>query len=230
MPRPSQPNTARQLQSLRAVVFDVGEVLIDETREYAAWADWLRVPRHTFAAVFGGVIARGCDYRETFELFRPGFDLALERKRREEAGCPETFGPEDLYADARPCLLELKAKGYLVGIAGNQTVRAERLLRELGLPADWIGTSAGWGLEKPSLGFFARIAEECKCPPTQIAYVGDRIDNDVRPALAAGMVGVFLRRGPWGYLYSSHPDAANAHILIDSLHELPERLAKLRSL
>ncbi|MBP5939876.1 hypothetical protein F3K43_30830 [Streptomyces sp. LBUM 1476] len=37
--------------------------------------DWLGVPRHTFHAVFGAVIAQGRDYRETFHEFRPGFDL-----------------------------------------------------------------------------------------------------------------------------------------------------------
>lgn len=48
---------------IRAVVFDVGECLVDETREYGTWADWLGAPRHTFAAQFGAVIAQGKDYR-----------------------------------------------------------------------------------------------------------------------------------------------------------------------
>src|SRR4051812_36607199 len=60
---------------IRAVVFDVGECLVDETREYGTWADWLGVPRHTFHAMFGAVIAQGRDYRETFLEFRPSFDL-----------------------------------------------------------------------------------------------------------------------------------------------------------
>ncbi len=82
---------------LSAVFFDVGETLVDETREYGAWADWLGVPRHTFSAVCGAVIARGGDYRETFQHFRPGFDLWAERERRAEVGQPETFGESDLY-------------------------------------------------------------------------------------------------------------------------------------
>jgi diguanylate cyclase len=49
---------------IRAVVFDVGECLVDQTREHGTWADWSGVPRHTFAATFGAVIARGLDYRE----------------------------------------------------------------------------------------------------------------------------------------------------------------------
>jgi hypothetical protein len=60
---------------IRAVVFDVGECLVDESREYGTWADWLGVPRHTFSAVFGAVIAQGRDYRETFQVFRPGLTL-----------------------------------------------------------------------------------------------------------------------------------------------------------
>jgi hypothetical protein len=38
---------------VKAVVFDVGETVVDESREYGAWADWLGVPRHTFSSVFG---------------------------------------------------------------------------------------------------------------------------------------------------------------------------------
>ncbi|MGH3902638.1 MAG: hypothetical protein ACRDTE_00290 [Pseudonocardiaceae bacterium] len=104
-----------------------------------------------FSAVFGAVIARGGDYRETFQYFRPGFGLTIERKRRAQAGQAETFGDENLYADARPCLADLQQMGIRVGLAGNQTARAERILKALDLPeVDGIGTSAGWGLDKPS--------------------------------------------------------------------------------
>ena len=62
---------------------------------------------------------------------------------------------------------------------------------------------------------------------------GDRLcrrsfDNDVRPALAAGMVAVFVRRGPWGYIHATHPEVARAHLGIASLDDLPERLTLLR--
>lgn len=68
--------------------------------------DWLGIPRHTFSAVFGATIARGLDNRETFQVFRPGFDLAEERRRRADAGAPEWFGEDDLYPDVRPALGE----------------------------------------------------------------------------------------------------------------------------
>lgn len=128
-----------------AVFFDVGETLIDESTEYHAWADWLGVPRHTFSAVFGQTLARGQGYRQVFHRFRPGFDLAEERRRRAEAGLAEHVDGRDLYPDVRDCLTRLRAAGYVVGVAGNQTARAGRLLGELNLPTDLVATSADWG-------------------------------------------------------------------------------------
>jgi HAD superfamily hydrolase (TIGR01662 family) len=193
---------------IKAVVFDVGETLVDESREYGTWADWLGVPRHSFSAVFGGVIALGMDYREAFQYFRPGFDLAEERERRADAGQPETFGEGDLYPDARPALAALRDMGLWVGIAGNQTSRAGKILRELDLPADMIATSDDWGVSKPDPAFFRALADATPHEPSEIVYVGDRVDNDLKPAKAAGMRTAFIRRGPWGYILENHPDMA----------------------
>ena len=211
---------------LRAVFFDVGETIVDESREYGTWADWLGIPRHTFSAVFGAVIARGGDYRETFQHFKPGFDLAAERDRRAEAGQPESFTEADLYPDARRCLAALREQGLLVGLAGNQTSRAEGILRSLDFPVDVIGTSDGWGVEKPSAAFFQRLIEEAGCPAEQILYVGDRLDNDVKPAQQQGIATAFLRRGPWGYILNYQAVLDRCLFRLDSLAELPELVAK----
>ena len=80
-----------------------------------------------------------------------------------------------------------------------------------------IGSSARWGIEKPAPEFFARIVDESGVRPEEIAYVGDRVDNDIEPALAAGLVAVHLRRGPWGHLHE--PPAAA--LRVSSLEELP---------
>ncbi|MGW2595443.1 HAD family hydrolase [Streptomyces sp. NPDC001515] len=183
---------------IRAVVFDVGECLVDETREYGTWADWLGVPRHTFAAMFGAVIAQGRDYRDVFQEFQPGFDLYAEREKRAEAGRPESFGEEDLYPEVRDALRALRAAGLWLGIAGNQTVRAGRILRELFTDdVDLIGTSDDWGASKPDPLFFERLAEVVPHAPEEILYVGDRVDNDLRPGAQAGMQTALVRRGPW---------------------------------
>lgn len=122
-----------------------------------------------------------------FQRFRPGFDL--ERALRAQAGVGERFDATDLYEDARPCVADLQARGPIVGVAGNQTRRGEQLLRGLRLPVDWIGTSAGWGVEKPSRVFSELVVAACGCRAPEVAYVGDRLDNDVAPAYRAGLVG-----------------------------------------
>lgn len=211
---------------IEAVFFDVGETLVDETREYGTWADWLGVPRHTFSAVFGAVIAQGKDYRETFHVFRPGFDLAVERARRAAAGQPETFAEENLYDDARPCLQQLQASGLRVGLAGNQTARAEVILKALGLPVDVIGTSDGWGVEKPSPGFFERVVEEAGAAAESVLYVGDRLDNDIRPAQEAGIATALVRRGPWGHILDLPEVEGRCLFRLAGLAELPAQVAK----
>ncbi len=211
---------------IKAVVFDVGETLVDESREYGTWADWLGVPRHSFSAVFGAVIALGMDYREAFQYFRPGFNLDAERARRADAGQPETFGESDLYPDVRPAMAALRDMGLWIGVAGNQTSRAGDILRKLDLPADMIATSDDWGVGKPDPAFFRALAEATPCAPGEIVYVGDRIDNDLKPAKAAGMSTAFIRRGPWGYIWENHPDMATAaDWRLTTLTELPALLA-----
>jgi FMN phosphatase YigB (HAD superfamily) len=200
---------------IEAVVFDFGETLYDETRAWSAIADAAGVPRLTFMATLGGLIAAGRSHREIFDLFavpEPRQWLPLDAV--------------DLYPDALPCILALRARGLRLGIAANQPDRAAEIGRTLGIELDLVATSAVWGVEKPSPAFFTRIASELLLPPAAIAYVGDRVDNDVRPAAAAGMCAVFVRRGPWGWIQcptGSPPDAA---FTVEDLLDLPEALAQ----
>ena len=105
------------------------------------------------------------------------------------------------------------------GSAG--VARAHDILLSLDLPVDWIGTSSRWGVEKPRTEFFERVAAECFLPPSEVAYVGDRLDNDVLPAKAAGLRTIVIRRGPWGTWVAEQGAVGAADALIDSLAELP---------
>ncbi len=90
-----------------------------------------------------------------------------------------------------------------------------------------ISCSGLLGAEKPDERFFSGLADALDLPAGEIAYVGDRVDNDVVPAARAGMKAVFIRRGPWGVLQADWPEAARAHARIESLAELPEALARV---
>ena len=217
------------MTTIRAVVFDVGETLVDETAAWDDWADWLGVPRFTFQAVLGGVIARGLDHRVAFELIRPGIDLDAQHRARHAAGRRSTVTVDDFYPDALPCLRSLVDTGYRVGIAANQPAATEAVLSALDVPLALVASSARWRVAKPDPAFFVRICDELELPPDQIAYVGDRLDNDIEPATAAGMTAILVRRGPWAMLQTAgrDPDASGAFAMIESLAELPDVLSRL---
>jgi HAD superfamily hydrolase (TIGR01509 family) len=194
--------------ALRAVVFDVGETLVDETGMWERAADAAGVPRFTLMGVLGGLAARGESHSKAWEI------LAVEWPA-------STWTPDEFYADALPCLERVRSRGLFAGAVGNMPAESEEPLRE---HVDLVGSAGRWGVEKPAPEFFERIATEAGIATEEIAYVGDRVDNDVRPARAAGMVAVHLRRGPWGYLQSG---AEEAHLHIDSLAELPEAFERV---
>jgi FMN phosphatase YigB (HAD superfamily) len=154
-------------------------------------------------------------------------DFASVRKLRAASGWTYDFIASDLYPDAIPCLTALRERGYKVLIAGNQPLESEAALARLNVPVDLIASSAGWGVSKPDSKFFDKVIEVAGEVPGSIAYVGDRLDNDVLPTLAAGMKSVFVRRGPWGWMHAQLPEIERAHIRIESLLDLPDRLAAL---
>jgi FMN phosphatase YigB (HAD superfamily) len=90
--------------------------------------------------------------------------------------------------------------------------------------ADVVGSSERWGVAKPDPAFFQRLIAEAGCAPDEILYVGDRVDNDVLPALAAGLQAIHLARGPWGVVQARWPEAAGLR-RIRLLAELPAMLA-----
>jgi FMN phosphatase YigB (HAD superfamily) len=187
--------------AVEAVVFDIGETLVDESDHWRSVAEAAGVPALTLMGVIGGVIARGRDFREAWDVL--------------EVAPPEGEFPMDTwYPDALACLGRLRSAGYRVCACGNTPRSAEALVAPY---VDAVASSAGLGVQKPSPAFFARIVELAGVPAAKIAYVGDRVDNDVVPAIAAGMVGVHIRRGPWGHLQSP-PEGA---VRIRSLDELP---------
>ncbi|MFI7287884.1 HAD hydrolase-like protein [Streptomyces anulatus] len=59
--------------------------------------------------------------------------------------------------------------------------------------------------------FFEHVIEATPAEPGEIPYVGDRLDNDIRPALQAGLLTALIRRGPWG----GHNPAARSGRLSD---------------
>lgn len=217
------------MNGIRVLVFDVGETLIDESRIWSRWADRLGVTRLTMLGAIGAMAALDRSHRDALLLVRPGLDVEAELaawRREDPGGLRENFDADDLYPDVRESLGALRRAGYRVVIAGNQPPQAGPALEAMDLPVDAIHTSAEWGVEKPDPAFFAKVVAVAGEEPSRVLYVGDRLDNDVLPARAAGMRTALLRRGPWGFLHATRAEAALADYVVDGLDDLVSRLAR----
>ncbi|MCA8090865.1 hypothetical protein LGM65_08145 [Burkholderia anthina] len=95
--------------------FDVGETLVDESRDWSEWADYLGVSRLSLHASLGAVIERGQHHHRVFEMARPGVNFTELRRERELAGAAYSLGAQDLYPDVVPCLKGLRDVGVVLG-------------------------------------------------------------------------------------------------------------------
>jgi FMN phosphatase YigB (HAD superfamily) len=200
-------NSARRRPGrIRAVFFDLGETLLDESAKYTAWADACGVPRHAFLAVLGGFAARGRDETDVAAYFRPA----------DPPPAPAVVGTP--YPDAAPCLTALRDRGLIVGLAAAG-VGARAEAGPLAAAADLVTAGVAGTPE-----YFAAMVVASGCLPEEILYVGDRLDVDVRPAVAAGLVAALVRRGPYGHVHASGPDAATADFRLNGLAALVDLL------
>jgi HAD superfamily hydrolase (TIGR01509 family) len=207
------------------VVFDIGETLVDETALWASWARWLQVPEFTLYGVVGGLAERGEDHQQFVPMLKPGSSFAAELTAKEAAGEGWAERGLELYPDAVPCLHTLARDGWRILVGGNQPASFQRLVEQLELPVHLVTSSESLGAAKPDSRFFTAIAAAGGVAPAQCVHVGDRVDNDVVAARAAGMVPVHVRRGPWGVLHSDDPAV---DLQVQSLAELPALLMTLR--
>jgi HAD superfamily hydrolase (TIGR01549 family) len=209
----------------RWICLDVGETLVDETRVFRTWAEIFGLPEFTLMAVLGGSITNG----ETPDDWRRFFELIQQPEWRDQQPAFEerygSFRAEDLYPDAIRAVEGLKDKGYRVAVTANQPARRHAELEALGIRVDAMGMSDAMGVAKPDAAFFERSLQLMGSPdPGSVAYVGDRVDNDVRPSAAAGLRAIWIRRGPWGFLHEDIDGAAR--LVVRSLDELVERIGE----
>jgi FMN phosphatase YigB (HAD superfamily) len=155
-----------------------------------------------------------------FDVGETLVDEAATYRRWETEGTTSfVFADRDLHADALPCFAALRGRGLRLGAAGNMYAHHEDFLLD---HVDFVGSSERWGVQKPNGRFFGRVVEEAGAPAGDILYVGDRVDNDVVPALAAGLRAVRIRRGA-----HAHVESPDGTVTIGSLDELPEALARV---
>lgn len=129
-----------------------------------------------------------------------------------------------MYADVLPLLRALHGRVQVCVLANQEASVIEALRRDgLGELIDIWGVSAVVGHEKPSRELFDWSLARAGTSADRAVHIGNRLDNDVRPAKALGLGTVWVLRG-------DAPDAptpeqrAEADLTVESLDGLAEAL------
>jgi 2-haloalkanoic acid dehalogenase type II len=128
------------------------------------------------------------EMRRALEL--PGLDHATARRAMLEA---LEFRP---YPDVLPGLAELRERGLTLVIASNWDCSLPDWLEPTGITelVDGVVTSAEVGAPKPDPRVFERALTIAGVAAAEALHVGDKLDNDVEGAGAAGVRAVLLQR------------------------------------
>lgn len=127
-------------------------------------------------------------------------DICARVHRRLEETSRERYaerGGIELRPGIPQLLARLKDAGLAQGVAANQPAWMMDELDRIGIGHcfDKRSVSATLGYKKPDTRLFLAACEQLGVEPTETAMIGDRIDNDVCPAITLGMKTVLFRTG-----------------------------------
>ncbi len=101
-----------------------------------------------------------------------------------------------------------KRRNIKLFVTSNWDFRLPGILKNLGIDTcfEKIITSALVGFEKPSAKIFQYLVSSAQCDPEQILHVGDRLEDDLKGAQAAGLKAALYRgNGQGGQKFQSIP-------------------------
>lgn len=227
---------------VRAVLLDLGGVLLNEDAEYEAWDEnMLQLLRahgnHTDASTYHEALTaatRRCDpsprTSALWTLVRPDLEkfVALKTQFRAFTGQVEDHLKLARVRPGAHDVVAALAARYELALAANQPSAVVGLLRDENLLSyfRWQRVSEDMGIAKPDPLFFRVILDAIGVPPDQAVMVGDRLDADVLPAKQVGMRTVRVLAGP----YAEQLPPSPAHVpdrTIASLDDLPDTLEEL---
>lgn len=201
---PKRSGMTLDLEGVRWLFFDLGYTLINE--DGAAMG---RLGQVSDALAERGIEASPEELRSSLEAASARFDpnpfrsllLAFTDDEdviahvRSSGRYPKEL--ESPYPQTEPLLEHLVAR-YRLGVIANQPAGTDERLEECGL-LDYFEvcvSSGDVGIEKPDPAIFHLALEQAGCVPAESVMVGDRLDNDVRPAKALGFRTVRVLQGP----------------------------------
>lgn len=182
---------------IRWVFFDIGSTLMDEEKAYNhRIRDMIRGTHVTFEQFS----------RKRLQYAKQSYNA--DQKAAEFFGLTKTpWHSEDEvpFDDCAQTLKTLCDKGYQLGIIANQMPGVKARLDAWGLGKYFsvIAASAELGISKPDQEMFRQALAMAGCKPEEAVMIGDRLDNDIRPANELRMCTIQIRQGIMKYLSPS---------------------------
>ena len=200
------------MKDIKWIFFDVGSTLIDETEAF----------NHRVREMTAGTSVSFDEFNEKRAYFA-GQNLNGELEAIKFFGLTKTpWHKEDEipYPESEEILEYLHKGGYKIGIIANQSAGTAERLEKWGLLKyiDVVAASAELGAAKPDRAIFDKAFEMAGCTAEESAMIGDRLDNDIRPAKQLGMKSVWVRH-EWNYNYPKDDGERPDHI-VEELMEL----------
>ncbi|XP_028262006.1 haloacid dehalogenase-like hydrolase domain-containing protein 3 isoform X2 [Parambassis ranga] len=127
----------------------------------------------------------------------------------------------EVFPDSLKALESCSSSGLKLGVVSNFDNRLEAILRACGLLShfNFLITSEGAGVAKPSPAIFDQALQKCGTSADSVAHIGDHYVNDYLASQSVGIHGFLLDR----HNKNNQPDVPEKHRL-SSLEELPSRL------
>lgn len=194
---------ARIFRNVKWLFFDLGSTIIDENQ---AGQQRLTEVSDTLGEL--GVNVSPSELRVSIENANANFlpnalsailDVYLDsdgekEKVRNSGRYPKEL--EYLFPGVRP-MLEKLCDSYALAVVANQPHGTEQRLKDFGILEyfSFCLSSSEEGMAKPDPKIFHKALELASCAPGEAIMVGDRIDNDVRPAKELGILTIRVRQG-----------------------------------
>ena len=209
---------------IKVIFFDVGYTLVNEDQvwEQRCKEQCMEADAQKLGLSPSQIMA---DILEATLSFKPQFRSVIEKYHLSKM-VPYRYELETLYPEVKEVLNELASK-YKLGIIANQKAGLKERLAELGIAEffepELIISSGDLGVLKPDSKIFEEAIKRSALSSCELMMIGDRIDNDVRPAKLLGMKTIWIKRGlAAGQVAPSKEYQAD--FIVESLDEIPSIL------
>ena len=201
------------MEGIRWLFFDVGSTLVDESRAYE---------RRIREAIAGTDISYERFYDAMLGFYRQNKKGDLEALAFFDLPKPPWHHEEEApYPQAAYCLSCLR-QDYRIGVVANQAAGTTQRLARMQLLQyiDLVVASAEEGVAKPDARIFRIALARAGCPSQHAVMIGDRLDNDIKPAKQLGMKTVWVKQGFGGFA-TPQCEAESPDHTVQGLEELP---------